>query len=122
MIESEDYKQVKEAEYILDQYEKQYQTNKYKTIVITFFSMLIFGLLGWGLPTLVYNLSFSFYSRTEFDTLISNTFGNAMMNDSLTDEVMIFCYSYNAGEPRFYSKYFIEKEPSIYDISFTSAL
>lgn len=38
-----------------------------------------------------------------------------MVDDAVTDEVLVCAYEYNSQQPRFYSKYFSNDQPGIYD-------
>lgn len=43
--------------------------------------------------------------------------GAAGIMDALTDEILVVAYDYNSQEPRFYSKYYAEIDPNIYNVN-----
>ena len=47
--------------------------------------------------------------------------GAAGINEALTDEILIVAYDYNSQEPRFYSKFYAEIDPYIYNVSLDEA-
>jgi len=47
--------------------------------------------------------------------------GKYHVSEALSDEVMIVAYDYNSQEPRFFSKFFSDKDPNIYDVTFGNA-
>ena len=58
------------------------------------------------------------YDRTNLDTLLETYFGGIYITEALTDEVFLVSYSFNAQEPRFYSKYNARKNPGVYNVTF----
>lgn len=74
------------------------------------------------MPNLVYKATYSVYNRAPADKLFKEYFGDLSIKDALTKDVMIVAYSYNEQEPRFYSKFFAETNPLIYDVSMELAV
>lgn len=84
--------------------------------------MVLGGVLGYFIPVFTYSISYSFYDRTQFDIQIENMFGGMKVNDSLTDETIIVAYSFNLQQPRFYSKFFAQYLPEIFDLTLAQAV
>ena len=61
-------------------------------------------------------LYYSKFSRQGLTNSLNEHFGNATFNDITTDDLLVAAYSYNAMVPRFYSKYFLNINPGIYDL------
>lgn len=83
---------------------------------------LIGSLLSPIFVSLVQNLGFSFYSRSGLDNQLLTHFGNATYNDIMTRELVIASYEFDSKSPRFYSKYFQDKNPGRYDVMVRTAV
>ncbi|CDW84800.1 patatin [Stylonychia lemnae] len=116
LVESHDYWKIKEAERLLQEREGKYRESKQKKWIFCVFGLILGGALGYYIPVAVYYLGNSNYNRTVIDTYLKSFFGHAKVSDILTDECLIVAYSYNAQQPRFYSKYEVSKDPQIYDV------
>lgn len=78
--------------------------------------MILFGTIGYFLPTFIYYLANSSYNREAIDGILSDYFSHANMSDTLADEALIVAYSYNSYQPRFYSKYEAKNDKLVYNI------
>lgn len=47
--------------------------------------------------------------------------GEANITEAITDELLIVAYEYNTMEPRFFSKYYAELDPNIYQVPISNA-
>lgn len=65
---------------------------------------------------MMYMSSRSLYNRAELDGLMEEYLGNARISEAITDEILFISYSFNNQQPRFYSKWFADKQPAIYDV------
>lgn len=117
LLESEDYWQVKEAEKLLMRSLTKYKESKQKKWIIMSIFMILGALIGYFGTSTVYFLTQSKYDRTNLDALLEKYFGNIYVSEALSDEVFLVSYSYNAQEPRFYSKYYSRKQPEIYNVT-----
>jgi uncharacterized protein len=79
--------------------------------------LILGGVVGYYLPVAVFFLGTSNYNRATIDGILKEHFGHATINDILTDEALVVSYSYNAQEPRFYSKHEAARVPEIYDVT-----
>jgi len=61
------------------------------------------------------------YDRKGVEKILSNYLGGVRFAEITTDEVMIVAYDYNSQEPRFFSKYFAERDSMIYDVPLNDA-
>jgi hypothetical protein len=104
-IQTTDYWLIKDAEKMLNDSEDRHNENKQKKWVVMLLGLIFGGLVGYYLPTSVYDLLNSKYDRTTFDTQMEDLFGQYYFEDVITDEALLISYSYNVQEPRFYSKY-----------------
>jgi len=78
--------------------------------------LILGAVFGYYIPITVYYLGTSNYDRTTIDFYLKSFFGHAKISDILTDECLIVSYSYNAHEPRFYSKYEAKRDKYVYDV------
>ena len=117
LIESHDYWKIKEGERLLQEREGKYRESKQKKWIICVMGLILGGFLGYYIPITVYYLGNSNYNRAVIDGYLKQFFGHAKAHDILTDECLIVSYSYNAHEPRFYSKYEANRNPGIYNVT-----
>jgi patatin-like phospholipase/acyl hydrolase len=54
--------------------------------------------------------------------MLSDMFGQYRIEDALTDEVMAIAYSFNAQQPRFYTKFNSVNNPKIYNLTMADAV
>lgn len=47
--------------------------------------------------------------------------GEKYVKEALTEELMIVAYDYNSQQPRYYSKWFSEDQPKVYDVLYSNA-
>ena len=116
LLESEDYWSIKESERILTESEGKYREGKQKKWFICVLGLILGGFIGYYLPVIVFFLGNSNYDRATIDGILKEMFGHARIGDITTDEALIVAYSYNAQEPRFYSKFEAQRIPKIYDV------
>jgi len=61
------------------------------------------------------------YDRSGLDSIMTDYYGGKNVEDAITDEVLIVAYEYNSQQPRFYSKYFTNQDPGIYNVTMGNA-
>ena len=84
--------------------------------------LIIGALLGYYVPLGLYKLTRSTYDRRTIDNLLTDMFGQYRMEDALTDEIMTIAYSYNAQQPRFYTKYNSKNNSAVYNLTMADAV
>ena len=100
---------------LLKREQTQYKNNYFMMWVLTIIGVLIgacltplaldiWELLGWAL-----------FDRSGLDSLSLDKLGNNSWNDILQQDLIITSYEYNSKQPRFYSKYFNNLNPGLYD-------
>lgn len=102
---------------MLTDFEARYREGKEKKWIIFAIFLVLGGVIGYYLPIAVFYLGNSNYNRATIDAILFDYFGHATMDEILTDEALVVAYSYNAQEPRFYSKYESKRNPDVYDVS-----
>jgi len=117
LIESKDYWKIKEGERMLQEFEGKYREGKQKKWIIFAIFLILGGLIGYYLPITVFYLGTSDFSRTTIDAVLKDMFGHASITEIMADETVIISYSYNAQEPRFYSKYEAQHNPEVYNVT-----
>jgi len=70
---------------------------------------------------LYFKICLSKYSRQSLDGIMKDLLGAHDFDDILSDELMIIAYNYNGQEPRFFSKFFSNLDPPIYDVPIGNA-
>jgi hypothetical protein len=121
-IDSNDYWKIKEAEKILDDSECRHLQNEHKKWLVAFFVAIFGGVLAYYITIYAYALMHTAYDRSYLDSTISSMLDGYNYTDLITEEPLFIGYSFNVQEPRFYSKFMIEKEPEIYSISLTDSI
>lgn len=101
--------------------EQQFEENYIKTWIVLGVFMLLGAIAGKYIPKTINSLTHAKYDRSGLDAIMTDYFGDKTMTDILTDELLITSYEYNYEQPRFYSKYFTEQEPGIYDVTIGNA-
>jgi len=71
---------------------------------------------GYFVPEKIGSLFYAKYDRSGLDTIMTAWFPDNIEN-VITDEILITSYEYNFEQPRFYSKYFSEQDPGVYNIT-----
>lgn len=79
--------------------------------------LILGGLIGYFLTVGIYAATKSQYDRSNIDRLLVKFFGDHRVEESLTEEVLLVAYSYNAREPRFYSKYEAQNNPGVFNVT-----
>lgn len=105
----------KKAKSMIAESKAQWEKDRFKKWIICGVGVLIGGILGWTLPKITTVLTRSVFDRSGLDRLTKELLPGAMVDDSVTDEVLVCAYDYNSQQPRFYSKYFSNDQPGIYD-------
>jgi len=122
MCETNDYWKIKEAERILSESEIKYKESKSKKWIIMSLGLVIGALLGYYIPIGFYKLTQSSFDRSSIDNLLGQMFGQYRIEDALTDEVMAIAYSFNAQQPRFYTKFNSVNNPLVYNLTMADAV
>jgi patatin-like phospholipase/acyl hydrolase len=78
--------------------------------------MILFGLVAYGYCFALYYASYSQFDTIKYESVLTNSLSGLRLKDALTDEVFIISYSYNQGQPRFYTKLNAEKYAPDYDL------
>ena len=73
------------------------------------------------IPSLIYKLAHSKYSRESLDNIMKELLGDFDIEEAITDELLVVAYDYNSQQPRFFSKYFAKEDAGIYDVAIGSA-
>lgn len=47
--------------------------------------------------------------------------GERFIKEAMTDELLVVSYDYNSQSPRYYSKYFTNQQPNVYDVLYSNA-
>jgi patatin-like phospholipase/acyl hydrolase len=106
---------------MLQESEARYKESKQKKWIIMVLGTILAGFLGYYVPIGITALSSSQYDRKTYDDAIEGLLGNFMVEDALTDNVMMVSYSWNAAEPRFYTKGTSRADPGVYNVSLALA-
>jgi hypothetical protein len=61
-------------------------------------------LLGWIFSVGLFTVNKSTFDRKPYDNELESTLSTTSVSDALSNEIFIMSYSYNYGEPRFYTK------------------
>jgi len=61
------------------------------------------------------------YSRKSLDIVMHKELGAYGFGSLLVQELLVVAYEYNSMEPRFYSRYFLNQDPGIYDVPIGNA-
>lgn len=117
LIESDDYEKIKEAEKLLQQIEGKYKENKQKRWIVAFIGLILGAVIGYFVTVGIFAATDSKYERENFDKILRSYFADYTVENALTEEVLIVSYSYNAREPRFYSKYEAKTKPEIFNVT-----
>lgn len=100
---------------------------RYKNGYFKKWMCLAFGLVlssVFILPTiyLLQTLLFAKYDRSGMEDVARDEFTTTTFDQLAVDELLIPSFEFNQNEPRFYSKYFREKDPGIYDLPIWEAV
>lgn len=95
-----------------DELEKKRQYN-YISLAVFVFLGFIFALV---FQKVFAKLSKPKYNRASLEGIMESRLGAYPITETLSDELLITAYDYNSQEPRFYSKYFANQEPKIYNV------
>ena len=107
---------VDEISKTLKEQQLKYMENVPKKWFVFGFGIFVGIVMGSFLPFLYTKLTNASYNRAGLDGIMKNLLGEYHIKDVLSDEVLIVAYDYNSQEPRFFSKYFSEQDPLIYDV------
>lgn len=105
----------KKAKSMIQESKAKFEKDRPKKWVVCAVGVLIGGILGWSVPTITRILTRSVYDRSGLDSLTKELLPGAMVDDATAEEVLICAYDYNSQQPRFYSKYFSNDQPGIYN-------
>lgn len=96
--------------------------NKFKRWVCAVIGFIIGFALSSPAILLIQLSGYSFYSRTGLDANLQLHFGERDFNDLTISELMVISYEYNSKNPRFFSKYFLHKDPGRYNVKLKTAI
>jgi len=105
----------KKAKSMIAESKAKFEKDRFKKWIVCLVGVFIGGILGWTLPKITTVLTRSVFDRAGLDRLTKELLPGAMVNDAVTDEVLVCAYDYNSQQPRFYSKYFSNDQPGIYE-------
>lgn len=83
--------------------------------------MTLLGVGGFFLMPKIYAWSKSSYDRKGVEEICKKKFGDVMISQAITDEVMIVAYEYNSHEPRLFTKYTAKVDPDNYNVTLSNA-
>lgn len=106
---------------LLAQAKANYELNKPKMWIVLVFGIIVGMILGVNIPYLINKINHSLYSRKSLDNIMKTLLGDYKIDQALTDELMIVAYEYNSERPRFYSKWFAERNKDIYNVPIGNA-
>ena len=112
---------IAQTQIYLAQARSAYERNAPKQWIVLALGLILGAVIGTVLPSLVNKLTHSLYSRTSLDSIMKTLLGSYTIDQVLTDEIMIVAYDYNSQQPRFYSKYFAERNPQVYNVPIGNA-
>lgn len=110
------------AEDELHDMDSKYHEKKGRKWIVMILGTLILGVLGFILMPWIYRSTHSFYDRRGIESIADEKFGTtALITSALTEEVLIVSYDYNAHKPRLFSKYYANRTPELYNVTFADA-
>jgi len=115
---------LEEVQFVLNSLKENqlaYKAGAWRKYVIMTIGIVLGIILGIVIPSVATTLTHAQYSRKSLDNIMKELLGKYHVKDALSDEVLMVAYDYNSQEPRFFSKFFSEKDPAIYDITFGNA-
>lgn len=93
-----------------------FKSGMFKKWLCLSFGIFIGILLAVPMQLVLPKLVYAQYDRLAgLETVAENQFHEMTFDDVITDELMIPAYEYNFNQPRFFSKYFRDKNPGVYD-------
>lgn len=120
-INLSDPNSIKNTQMLLAQAKANYELNKPKMWIVLVFGIIVGMILGVNIPYLINKINHSLYSRKSLDNIMKTLLGDYKIDQALTDELMIVAYEYNSERPRFYSKWFAERNKDIYNVPIGNA-
>ena len=99
----------------------EYLENKGKKWRVVIVTTLIFAVVFWFVLPKILNATISLYTREGIEKKTVEMFGDKKFDDILVDELMLVTFSYNARQPRIFSKYPSNRPENIYDVSLADA-
>jgi len=102
---------------MLDKAVTHYERKKPLKWCVVVISFIMATALASALPSFFNNLLGATYDRHKLDLLMKDRLSAAKFDNILTDEILIVSYDYNSQQPRFYSKFYKNWYPYIYDVT-----
>lgn len=100
----------------------EYTSLRGRKWIVTLVGFLLGAFLGLIVPDIWDKLGNSLYDRSAIEAILRDELiGEFFVDDAVTSEVCIVAYDYNSQKPRFYSKYFANKYPAIFNVTMANA-
>jgi hypothetical protein len=75
--------------------DSEYHENLGKKYIVMLIGILLFSALGFYLMPIFYSFTKSHYTRSGIESICDEMFGDTLILDALTPEIMIVSYEYN---------------------------
>jgi patatin-like phospholipase/acyl hydrolase len=99
----------------------RYKSGYFKKWMCLTLGLIIGSCLIYPTISTLQFLLYAKYDRSGMDSVLQEKFTNLTFNDIAVDELLIPSYEFNQDQPRFYSKYFLNRDPGVYNISLWEA-
>jgi hypothetical protein len=120
-VDEGSYDQIKEAEKSIHDIDRKYHQRKSLKWVIMIVVAGLFSVAAYySIPYIKIALSSS-YDRKGIESICKNKFGDANINEALSDEVVIVSFEYNSHTPFVFTKYNALKSPASFNQSIANA-
>lgn len=116
VLKSQEKEEIKETLASIIHEEQKYKALSFRKWTVFAFGLFVGSVLGFAIPWAVNKVTHSSYNRASLDNIMKTLLGDFKIKETLSDEVLLVAYDYNSQEPRFFSKYFSNEDPNIYDL------
>lgn len=93
--------------------EKEYHEKVGLKWVFLVCGLIIFGFFGYWLMTKIAMLFYPNYDRSGIQKVCNDYFGDATLDNVLTEEIALVSFEYNLQRPMIYSKYYASIDPFV---------
>lgn len=121
LVQQDNLTQNKMASNELRAQRERWERNRPKKWLVCAVGIFLGALVSVVFPNLWSFLDSAMYDRSQLEALMYELIGDRYIKDALTSELMIVAYDYNSQQPRYYSKFFSEEQPKVYDVLFSNA-
>lgn len=116
MLAKKDKEFIKVTLKLIEERRNQCEIDYPKKWIVFAVGLTLGMVLGTVVPAGFKALNSSLYKRDSLEQIMDDYLGQNNFNTLLTDDLLVVAYDYNSQEPRFYSKFFAETDPPIYDV------